>query len=174
MVKLTLVDCPQRIEETARLAHEIWNEHFPEIIGQPQVDYMLNKFQSVRAISQQIENAYGYYLIERSGEVVGYLALLASASTTEVKSSSVQLSKLYLLKAARHQGVATQVVALIRVIVLEQGGSTIWLTVNKYNNAAIKAYHRLGFVTEGDVVADIGGGFVMDDYKMTLRIGSAE
>ncbi len=52
-----------QIETVARLACEIWNQHFIPIIGKAQVDYMLEKFQSKRAISEQIENGYSYYLL---------------------------------------------------------------------------------------------------------------
>jgi len=36
------------------LAYEIWNEYFTPIIGKAQVDYMLEKFQSKKVITEQI------------------------------------------------------------------------------------------------------------------------
>jgi len=47
------VSTEAQIETVARLAHEIWNQHFVPIIGKAQVDYMVEKFQSKRAISQK-------------------------------------------------------------------------------------------------------------------------
>lgn len=38
------------------------------------------------------------------------------------------------------------------------------------NAPAVEAYLRMGFVDKGPVVADIGGGFVMDDYRMEKAI----
>jgi RimJ/RimL family protein N-acetyltransferase len=46
----------------------------------------------------------------------------------------------------------------------------IYLTVNKRNTSSIEAYLRLGFSREGSQVADIGHGFVMDDYVMGRRL----
>ena len=64
MVKTTPVTSPQDIDALAELASEIWNEYFPPIIGQAQVDYMLGKFQSALAIARQIrEDGYAYYLV---------------------------------------------------------------------------------------------------------------
>ncbi|MEO8488040.1 MAG: hypothetical protein ABI585_17060, partial [Betaproteobacteria bacterium] len=40
------------------------------------------------------------------------------------------------------------------------------LNVNKRNAKAIAAYRACGLATREDVVVDIGGGFVMDDYVM--------
>ena len=37
------------------LANSIWREHYIVIIGTEQVEYMLNKFQSVHSISNQIK-----------------------------------------------------------------------------------------------------------------------
>ena len=52
----------------------------------------------------------------------------------------------------------------------EVGSNAITLTVNKNNINSIKAYEKLGFKNTGSVVADIGAGFVMDDYTMRLEI----
>jgi hypothetical protein len=38
--------------------------------------------------------------------------------------------------------------------------------VNKYNSQPIAVYEKLGFRVVAAVVQDIGGGFVMDDYRM--------
>ena len=39
----------EQIETLSKLACEIWNQHFVPIIGQAQVDYMLDKFLSPKA-----------------------------------------------------------------------------------------------------------------------------
>ena len=68
----------EEIDAVAVLAHEIWNQHFPSIIGQEQVDYMLAELQSASAISRQIrENGYEYYLVADEEARVGYFALVA-------------------------------------------------------------------------------------------------
>jgi ribosomal protein S18 acetylase RimI-like enzyme len=47
----------------------------------------------------------------------------------------------------------------------------IWLTVNKNNSHSIKWYSRMGFTNTGPLLQDIGGGFVMNDYRMEKTIG---
>ncbi|MDB6006010.1 MAG: Ribosomal protein acetylase RimI, partial [Prosthecobacter sp.] len=44
------------------------------------------------------------------------------------------------------------------------------LFVNKHNISAIRAYQRAGFAFEKDVITEIGGGFVMDDYVMVKML----
>ena len=46
----------------------------------------------------------------------------------------------------------------------------VTLTVNINNTNSIKAYEKMGFINIGPVVADIGAGFVMDDFKMQLNL----
>ena len=79
------------IDAVAALAYEIWNHHFPPIIGQAQVDYMLDTIQSAAAITRQIrERGYEYYLVSDGDERSGYFAIVPD------KDGSTQLSKLYL------------------------------------------------------------------------------
>ncbi|WP_293005912.1 hypothetical protein [Nitrosomonas sp.] len=42
------------------------------------------------------------------------------------------------------------------------------MIVNKHSHSAIAAYPQYGFEVTGDSIVDIGGGFVMDDFLMTL------
>ena len=46
----------------------------------------------------------------------------------------------------------------------------IRLTVNKGNADSIAIYRHTGFAIVIDVVADIGNGYVMDDYVMEWKL----
>jgi ribosomal protein S18 acetylase RimI-like enzyme len=161
------VTSAEDIGAVAALAHEIWNQHFPPIIGQDQVDYMLVNFQSVPAISRQIrEDGYEYYLVVDEGEDAGYFALVADED-----SGSTQLSKVYLKRSCRGRGLGRAVLAFIEEESVARGVRELWLTVNKDNVDSIAFYQRLGFVIAEPLVMDIGNGFVMDDYRMVKRVG---
>jgi ribosomal protein S18 acetylase RimI-like enzyme len=155
------------IEEVAALAHEIWNEHFPPIIGQAQVDYMLAELQSAPAITRQIrDGGYEYFFIVDGGERVGYLAVVP-----DFEGSAMQLSKIYLKRGARGRGVGRAILAQIEQECRRCGLRELWLTVNKDNADSIAFYERVGFIITDAMVTDIGGGFVMDDYRMLKRLG---
>jgi ribosomal protein S18 acetylase RimI-like enzyme len=153
------------IHQAARLARQIWTEHYTPLIGAAQVRYMLEKFQSSEAIRAQMqEDGYIYYLAFWHDESVAYCAIQADA-----EKKSVFLSKLYVDADYRGRGIA---VAFLHVIKNEFDGKVdrIWLTVNKGNAGSIDAYKKMGFVVESSLVTDIGCGFRMDDYKMILRL----
>ena len=153
------VSTEAQIETVARLAFEIWNQHFTPIIGEAQVDYMVEKFQSKRAISEQIEQGYSYYLIRTDGDYIGYTGICP-------KDDELFLSKLYLRASQRGKGYGRKVVEFLEDLARDKGLGKITLTVNKNNTDTIKAYEKFGFVNLGVLVQDIGNGFVMDDYKM--------
>jgi len=160
----TQVITDAQIKMVAGLAREIWTEHFTAIIGADQVSYMLDNIQSENAIAEQIRNKeYTYYLIEENEQPIGYCAIARQENV-------LFLSKLYILKTMRGKGIARKTIDFIKAIAFEKKLEKITLTVNKNNSGPIEAYEKLGFVNTGPIVQDIGGGFIMDDYKMELKI----
>ena len=57
----------------ANLADIIWREHYTPIIGPEQVEYMLGKFQSASAMSQQLSEGVSYYTLWLDDLLIGYL-----------------------------------------------------------------------------------------------------
>lgn len=154
------------IREIDELAYRIWTEHYTRIIGKTQVDYMLLNFQSAEVIKKQIEEGSRYFLVYHAGKAVGYFAILANQ-----EDNSLFLSKLYVEKESRGNGIARLCLEYMEDICIADGLDRIWLTVNKYNSNSIKAYERLGFKKVEELVQNIGEGFVMDDYRMEKIIG---
>jgi len=163
------VSAQHDIDMVAALAREIWREHYAPIIGLPQVEYMLEKFQSPGAIAAQIAaQGFAYYLIRRpnaeaAGVADGYLGF-------QREGAVMFLSKLYLKKSARGLGLGARAMDFLRELAGRQGMRKIRLTVNKHNTIAIAAYERAGFTRSGEVVTDIGGGYVMDDYAFEIAL----
>ena len=165
-MKVTRVTSSAQIEVVAAIAQEIWNQHFVPIIGKAQVDYMLGKFQSVPAISGQISSGYMYYLIETDGVAAGYFAL----APVPDKHDELQLSKIYVREEYQGRGLGRAALEFVEALCMQMGIRELWLTVNRENSATIDFYRRRGFTIEREVVQDIGGGFVMDDFRMAKLI----
>jgi GNAT superfamily N-acetyltransferase len=159
-IQFVPVTTPQQLDVIAGLAREIWYEYYVPLIGRAQVDYMVSRFQSSEAMAQQMRDGYEYFMTERDGHNIGYCAVQPQAA-----QGSLYLSKLYLLRDARGAGTGRVCMEFIEQLARRRGLNLLWLTVNK-GNPAVKAYERLGFRIAADLVMDIGGGFVMDDYRM--------
>jgi GNAT superfamily N-acetyltransferase len=165
MVTFQVVGSRGQIDRVVRLAREIWQEHYLAIIGQRQIDYMLDTFQSAAAIAGQIEAGQAYFLARHRGQDIGYLAIHPDAD-----GAGLKISKIYVRKAERGLGVGQAMLVLVEEICRRRGVGRIWFTVNKFNAHSIEWYSRMGFVNVGPVVQDIGGGFVMDDFRFEKSI----
>ena len=161
MTDLTRVRTREQISDVVILAREIWTEHYVPIIGREQVEYMLGKFQSGSAIAAQLADGYEYYTVSHDGEVVGYMAIVRDED-----SGSAMLSKIYVRKAARGHGFGHAMLEFAEDLCRERRIGALWLTVNKNNSLSVAWYMRAGFKNVASTVQDIGGGFVMDDYRM--------
>lgn len=152
------------MKEIATLAEVIWHQHFTPIIGEAQVNYMVDKFQSYPAIKAQIQNTgYEYFQIRIEDVMCGYTGI-------HQEDDALFLSKLYIHQNARGQHLATRTFGFLINLCKECGLRKIWLTCNKHNDNTLAIYNHLGFKITDEQVADIGNGFVMDDYILTYTL----
>ncbi|HSU52614.1 MAG TPA: GNAT family N-acetyltransferase [Candidatus Dormibacteraeota bacterium] len=160
MLALIAVHSQEQITEVALLAHEIWHEHYLPIIGRQQIDYMLEKFQSEDAIATQIAKGYQYFTATWNQKPVGYIVIVPNP-----QDSSCLLSKLYVKSSARGLGAGKAMLQCAEDFCRGVQITKLWLTVNKKNVNSMAWYSRMGFLKTGSVIQDIGGGFVMDDFR---------
>ncbi|MCM1059059.1 MAG: GNAT family N-acetyltransferase [Eubacterium sp.] len=164
-LNFTEVKTDTQIEAAAALADEIWHEFFPSVLSAEQIDYMVEKFQSAKAMREQIgSEGYRYFLLFDKGTKVGYTAVKPG------DDGRLFLSKLYIKKEHRGKGFATEVFEFLKKYCRENGLAAVWLTVNKHNTGAISVYEKRGFRRIGEGVTDIGNGFVMDDFYFQLDV----
>ncbi len=146
----------------AKLAQLIWQQHYPAIISQAQIDYMLAQRYAVPALQAEIGTAGhwldGLWLAECMSGFVNYF-LLADPAV-------MKLDKLYLHPEWHGKGLGSLLLQYVAARARQQGCTTLQLAVNKRNRLAIRAYQRNGFSIVESMTQDIGGGFVMDDYLL--------
>ena len=158
------VDNDHQIKEVAELAEIIWHEHFTPIIGEAQVAYMLDKFQSEHALSDMLQNQnYRYFFFEANGKKIGYIGI-------QPRENILFLSKIYLLKEHRGKGYARIGINFLTQLCQKEGYEKIQLTCNRHNLNSVAAYQKMGFVSVYEQDADIGNGFVMNDYVMEKTV----
>lgn len=163
-VKPEPVTTLEQIIKIAELANVIWKEHYEPILGRKQVEYMLEHFQSVAPITEQINtDGYQYYILTCYGGDAGYLSI-------HKEEEALFLSKFYIAKKFRGRGYAHRVISFLEDYCYGNRLNKIRLTVNKYNDSSIAIYESLGFIKSGTQVTDIGEGYVMDDYVMEKRL----
>ncbi len=155
---LEQVRSPAQIEQCALLAEAIWHAYYTPIIGEAQVAYMLEHFQSAEAIASQCASGYRYDLLYDGDRAVGYCA-------TVPEGDALKISKLYLLETHRGRGGGRLMLEMCEHVARSRRFGKLLLTVNRHNPALV-FYEKMGFANAGKLVQEIGGGFVMDDYVM--------
>ncbi|MGI6217498.1 MAG: GNAT family N-acetyltransferase, partial [Coriobacteriales bacterium] len=173
------VETDGQIEELAEMAAQIWGEYWPSIIGQDQTDYMVEKFQSVEAITRDLrEHNYRYWVLrEQDGHAVGFTGgAVEEMSDDPVHNSLIHhsdvidekwprrffISKIYLYKSERGKHYASRVIEFYEKLCRDEGFPVMYLTVNRGNELGIRAYLGRGFEIVDEVDSPIGHGFVMN------------
>lgn len=148
---------PADIAAIGTLAHHIWNLHYPGIISQAQIDYMLALMYGPEALTRQFEEGHRFLLAEQRKTLLGFLS-------TEAKPDHYFIHKFYVAPQRHGQGIGGALLAHF----LEQTpqASLLKLHVNRNNHKAVRFYRKHRFTVCGEKDTVIGQGYVMDDYVM--------
>lgn len=153
---------PADIALLQALAREIWRAHFPGIISVEQIEYMLDRMYAAETIEREMRAGTCWELIREGAEAVGLLSYSHDPAAARLK-----LHKLYVRLDRHGQGFGRAGLDRVMQVASALGAREVSLYVNKKNQKAIRVYERAGFRVAESVTSDIGGGFVMDDYRMT-------
>ncbi len=159
MLEIISAATQHQFNQIAVLADEIWREYYIPMVGKPQIDYMLEKFQSAEAIKKQVDTGFEYFIIMFDAIPVSYIAIKKEEKT-------LFLSKIYVLKSYRGKKIAKTALQFIEQKAKDYNLKTIRLTVNINNTDAINTYENWGFAKTDTLKVAIGNGFFMDDFLM--------
>jgi len=146
----------------AELAGVIWRQHYPGIISNAQIDYMLARMYSLDTLREEMQ-AQGIQFVRLlvADRFVGFAAYGPAPVPGGMK-----LHKCYLLPEMHGRGLGSLLLKHCERAARDLGARRLMLAVNKRNSKAIAAYQRNGFTVAEAVVTDFGSGFVMDDFIM--------
>lgn len=168
MKNINIVECKndENLKEVAILANSIWHQYFPSIISESQIDYMVEKFQSFKAMQDQVKHQqYHYHKVYNGDELVGYIGL-------QNQPDRLFLSKFYLKESARGKHFASEMFEYVKEQAKKYCYPAIYLTCNKNNKHSLDVYEKFGFQWIDSVQTDIGNNFIMDDYILEYRLNA--
>lgn len=151
-----------------KIAFQTYGPTYTAILGPDQVDYMLKKFYSKKALSEQFDQGHVFLIANNLGMDVGF----ASYSLTDAKGKIFHLQKLYVLPGIQGSRNGISLLNAVIARVSQQGGKVLQLNVNRLNNAKT-FYEKMGFAVSHTVDLPIGKGYFMNDYVMALEIKNA-
>jgi ribosomal protein S18 acetylase RimI-like enzyme len=142
-----------------RLAESIWWKHYPSIIGEEQVRFMLNKMYNLENIEKQIsKEEQQYFILENDAQDLGFISIELR------EKSEAFINKFYILQDQQRKGSGDFAFKLLLKQFPEI--NCIRLQVNRQNYQAINFYFKQGFVIEEVADFDIGDGYFMNDFIM--------
>jgi ribosomal protein S18 acetylase RimI-like enzyme len=151
----------------AELARVIWQAHYPAIIGQDQIDYMLAQRYKPGLIRQTLARGDRWEVARDGGAMVGF------AHGYPMTEGDYKLDKLYVHPDYQRHGIGGRLLARITRHARDHGCGRLVVRVNRNNASAIAAYRKYGFTVATEIVEDIGEGFVMDDYVMVKELAAS-
>jgi ribosomal protein S18 acetylase RimI-like enzyme len=157
------VSTPDELIALSKLATRIWNVHYPPIIGQLQVEYMLGKMYSLVSLTAQINSGHEFIAGYEGDRMVGFL------SYSKTAEEEFMIHKWYVDTSLHGKGIGR---GLFDAAFADVDYKEIRLTVNRQNIQAINFYFKFGFIIEKIADFDIGSGFVMNDFVMLLIRGN--
>lgn len=155
----SIEDVPKIIE----LAENIWWKHYPDIIGEEQVRFMLHKMYSKEVLENHILNqTQVFYIIINEQESCGFLAIEQKSET------ELFLQKFYILQSTQNKGIGAR--AFDALLALYPQIEIVRLQVNRQNIKPINFYFKIGFKIELSADFDIGDCYFMNDFVMIKKI----
>lgn len=147
-------------EDVASLARAIWPIVYSDMISREQINYMLDWMYDPAKIREEIQSSgITWLFITLRSENVGFLAFgPVSPGTT------CFIHKIYVSPNHQRKGIGSAALDEIEQRATKHEASAMELRVNRSNESAIGLYQKAGFQIIAEDCADIGNGFVMDDY----------
>jgi ribosomal protein S18 acetylase RimI-like enzyme len=152
------------IAAVIELAGVIWRRHYPGIISVEQIDYMLAQRYTPAVMRGQLHSDSAWWDQAFAG------ARLIGFAQYELYGNAMKLDKLYLHPDVQRRGYGGRMLAHVEGAARRRGSGAVRLNVNRHNAESIAAYRKHGYEVVDTVVADIGGGYVMDDYVMEKKL----
>jgi GNAT superfamily N-acetyltransferase len=148
------------------LAHEIWHRHYPGIISDAQIDYMLARGYNDEALGRYLTTiGSGLALALRDDDAVGFVGWYRAEGRTAMK-----LDKLYVRPEHHGAGIGRLLIEHVVAKARAAHCTAVTLNVNRNNVNAVHAYERCGFAIRERGDFPIGNGFVMEDFIMEREL----
>lgn len=157
------------IPELGVLASEIWRAHYPGIISEAQIAFMLEERYSEAVIRDEfMRDDVWWDLLLLDGKITGYTSYFWADQVQA--PGTIKIDKLYLQQHVQRRGYGAMLLDHVARKLAGQGCKRLTLAVNRYNKSAIAAYRKNGFYIADTSLKPIGGGFWMDDYIMVKDV----
>jgi N-acetylglutamate synthase-like GNAT family acetyltransferase len=150
------------IEFIQQIAKTTWANTYTFLL-QGQIEYMLELMYSNNSLLEQMSNKHQFYVAIIDENIIGF------ASVSKEDENICKLNKLYVLPSTQKTGAGKALLQSVIDYAKENEAKEIQLQVNRNNNAK-DFYLKHGFAILYEADFEIGNGFFMNDYVMSLKL----
>ena len=146
------------------LAHQIWPSAYLEILGEAQLNYMLDQIYSLASLEHQLLVLNHQFILASENHFpIGF-----ASYSSHTDAAVYHLNKIYVLPNQQGKNIGKQILEYVISAVKKKGATSLQLNVNRHNKA-LHFYEKQGFkiIREEDI--DIGSGYFMNDYILELK-----
>lgn len=154
------------VPQLSALAGDIWRAHYPGIISEAQIEFMLAERYDEAVIRAELARGDVWWdVLLVDGSLAGYISYFWAD-----KPETIKIDKLYFHPRVQRQGHGGRLIDHVARKMAAAGCRRLTLAVNRHNQTAIAAYLKSGFQIAETSLKQIGGGFWMDDYIMVKDV----
>lgn len=156
---------PEEVEIVYDLAHRIWPSTFEKILSEEQIEYMLNWMYNMETLKNQISEGHLFFVAEEENQPIGFMGIQPNYPDPQ----STKIHKLYVLPEIQGKGIGRELIKTATEVAKKSGNDRLVLNVNRFNKA-VHFYQRIGFEILYEENIDIGNGYLMEDYVMSISV----
>jgi len=153
------------ISAIQEIAEITWPVTYGKIITEKQIRYMLDNRYNNDVIEKEMFLGDTYLMAEQDGIAIGYACVKAR------ENGVYKLDKLYVNPDKQKTGAGKMLLQAVIKLVIETKGKEIILQVNR-KNPSVGFYTKMGFVIAWEEDFNIGNGYFMKDYVMSLLLSN--
>ncbi len=159
LIRKAIAEDIPSIQEIAKNTWVVTYNFLPE----GQMEYMLNWMYSTSSLQEQLKNGHQFFIAEFNNKPIGF------ASVSQEQDYLFKLNKLYVLPEIQKSGAGKALLQEVILYAKKSEGTEIQLQVNR-NNSAKDFYLKNGFQVLYEADFEIGNGYFMNDYVMSLQL----
>ena len=147
------------------LAFSTWPDTFKEILSNEQIKYMLEWMYNLKTLREQVKSGHQFYVYEDNSIPKGFIGIELNSP----QKNQLKIQKLYVLPELQGDGIGKKLIEKAIQVANQNGICEILLNVNRFNKA-VGFYKHIGFTVSYEENIDIGNGYLMEDYVMSLKL----
>ncbi len=159
MIRKGTLNDIEAIQEISKITWAVTYDFLPK----GQMEYMLEWMYSSESLKNQMLQGHQFFIAEINEQSIGF------ASVSSEKNQVYKLNKLYVLPYIQKTGAGKALLKEVILYAKNNGGNELQLQVNR-NNSAKEFYLKNGFKVLFEADFEIGNGFFMNDYVMSLQL----